>query len=272
MSEVKSNSNDRGLAEGLRRLVHAVEASGRAILPSSNDELLQTIVEAAARIFGAAAASIALVDEKGQALEFRVAYGAGGEQVVGMRIPLDRGIAGYVAMTGQPMAVSNVQEDTRFHKDFAKSTGYIPRSILAMPLISEDRVIGVMEVLDKINAPSFGLQDMELLGIFARQAAIAINQSQQVALLNESLVRGLQRLAGEEVGLESADLLAGLDENTDGDDSRERDLLVLADLFNVIGGLGDAERALCLRILGAFANYTRADGRRTRGHGDAGTR
>ncbi len=151
MSEAKSTSSDQKLAEGLRRLVQAVEASGRAILPSSNDELLQTIVEAAARIFGAAAASIALVDEEGQALEFKVAYGAGQDEVIGMRIPLDRGIAGYVAMTGQPIAVSNVQEDTRFHKDFAKSTGYVPRSILAMPLIFDDRVIGVMEVLEPVS-------------------------------------------------------------------------------------------------------------------------
>jgi GAF domain-containing protein len=261
MSETTTDSGSRGLAEGLRRLVLAVEASGRAILPSSNDELLQTIVEAAARIFGAAAASIALVDEKGQVLEFKVAYGAGREEVVGMRIPLDRGIAGYVAMTGQPIAVSNVHEDTRFHEDFAKSTGYVPRSILAMPLISGDRVIGVMEVLDKINAPSFGMQDMELLGLFARQAAIAIYQSQQVALLEVSLVRGLRRLAGEEVGAESAELLGALAESSDGDGSRERDLLALADLFNAIGELGDAERKACVRILGAFAEYAQTDAR-----------
>jgi GAF domain-containing protein len=278
MSEAPRNSNPGELTEELRRLLLAVEASGRAILPSSNDELLQTIVEAAARIFGAAAASIALVDEKGQALEFQVAYGAGRDEVIGMRIPLDRGIAGYVAMTGQPIAVSNVQEDTRFNKDFAKSTGYVPRSILAMPLISDDRVIGVMEVLDKISAPSFGMQDMELLGMFARQAAIAIHQSQQYDLLNESLVRGIKRLAGEDI---SSDLLSALEPGED-EGSRERDLLALADLFNAIGELGDAERHLCVRVLEAFAEHaarrrgnmgTRGHGdAETRGHGDAGTR
>jgi GAF domain-containing protein len=254
MSETRTDSASRRWADELRRLLLAVEASGRAILPSSNDELLQTIVEAAARIFGAAASSIALVDEKGQALEFKVAYGAGRDEVIGMRIPLDRGIAGYVAMTAQPIAVSNVQQDTRFNQDFAKSTGYVPRSILAMPLISDDRVIGVMEVLDKINAPSFGMQDMELLGIFARQASIAIHQSQQFDLLNESLVRGIKRLAGVDV---SSDLLSALEPEAEGDGSRERDILALGDLFNAIAELGDAERALCIKVLDAFAEHAR---------------
>lgn len=266
MDQAPSEPTSNELAEQLRRLLLAVEASGRAVLPSSNDELLQTIVEAAARIFGAAAASIALVDEKGQALEFKVAYGAGRDDVVGMRIPLDRGIAGYVAMTGQPIAVSDVQQDTRFNQDFAKSTGYVPRSILAMPLISDDRVIGVMEVLDKISAPSFGLQDMELLAIFARQAAIAIHQSQQFDLLNESLVRGLKRLAGEEA---SPELARALEYGDEGDGARERDLLALGDLFNAISSLGDAERALCLRVLETFAEHAKS---RTRRWGDAATR
>src|SRR2546423_9623908 len=95
------------LAAQLQQLVLALEATGRALLPSSNDELLQTIVEAAARIFGAAAASIALVDERAGQIVFRVAYGAGSETVIGMRYPLDQGIAGYVANTGQPIAISN---------------------------------------------------------------------------------------------------------------------------------------------------------------------
>ncbi len=251
-------AHDSRLAEQLQRLLEAIEASGRAILPSSNRDLLQSIVDAAARIFGAAAASIALVDEKQQELEFKVSYGVGNEDVVGMRIPLDNGIAGYVAMTGQPMAISNVQQDARFNQDFARSTGYVPRSILATPLLWGDRVIGVMEVLDKINAPSFGPQDMELLGMFAQQAAIAIFQSQQYDSINDAVVRGLKRLAdGDLSAAGSAEILHALEADTD-DEARTRDLLALADLFNSIGQLGEEERRACLQILGAFGDYARA--------------
>ncbi|MBI4769925.1 MAG: GAF domain-containing protein [Chloroflexi bacterium] len=242
------------LAEQLRRLLQAIEASGHALLPGSNRELLQSIVDAAARIFGAAAASIALVDETRQVLEFKVSYGVGNENVVGMRVPLDQGIAGYVALTGQPMAISNVQQDARFNQGFAQTTGYVPRSILAMPLLLGDRVIGVMEVLDKINAPSFAMQDMELLGLFARQAAIAIDQSQQFDLIGQALVCGLKQLLAARPGSELGEIAEALEAPT-GDEARARDLLALADLFNAIGALGEAERQTCLKILRAFAEY-----------------
>jgi GAF domain-containing protein len=242
------------LYEQLYRLVEAIDVTGKAILPYSDQELLQSIVDAAARIFGAAAASIALIDEQQQMLEFRVAYGAGNKELVGMRIPIDRGIAGYVAMTGQPIAISDVRKDTRFNQDFAKSTGYVPRSILATPLIIEERVIGVMEVLDKISAPSFGLQDMELLGIFARQAALAIHQSQQAQGLSEALVLSLKGLAEADNSEALAELFKRLAE-AQRDQGQTDDLLALAGLIHDISKLGETERKACLDILAVFREY-----------------
>lgn len=252
-----SEDRDGRLADQLQRLLQAIEASGRAILPSSNLDLLQSIVDAAARIFGAAAASIALVDEERQELVFKVSYGIGHEGVVGMRVPLDRGIAGYVVMTGQPIAISNVQQDARFNQDFAKSTGYVPRSILATPLLSKDRIIGVMEVLDKINAPSFGMQDMELLGMFAQQAAIAIYQSQQFDSVNEALVQGIKRLVGSDPSADVAEIFSVLEADAD-DSARTQDVLNLADLINSVSALGESERRACLQILSAFGEYARS--------------
>jgi GAF domain-containing protein len=249
------------LYEQLARLVQAIDATGKAVLPGSDLELLQSIVDAAARIFGAAAASIALVDEEEQMLEFRVAYGAGNQSLVGMRIPIDKGIAGYVALTGQPIAISDVHKDTRFNQDFAKSTGYVPRSILATPLLFEERVIGVMEVLDKISAPSFGLQDMELLGIFARQAALAIHQSQQTQGLSEALVRGLRELAIADNSEALAELFSRLAEEQR-DQGQADDLLSLAGLIHDISAMGEAERKACLDILSVFRQYRQKRGPR----------
>jgi len=262
MTTSKGSHNTK-LSGQLKRLLAAIEASGHAILPQSIDELLNSIVEAAGRIFNAAAASILLVNEQEQHLEFKVAFGASNRDLVGLKFPLDKGIAGYVVMTGQPVAISNVRQDARFNQDFAKSTGYIPNSILAMPLLSGERVIGVMEVLDKINATSFGIQDMELLGMFAHQAAIAIDQSQRMDRLQEALVLGLKRLVATEPASESADLLSAFD--SIGDLKDGEDLLALADLFNEISKLGEAERKACLQVLKAFADYQRSL-RRTR-HG-----
>ncbi len=253
------NNPEENLSAQLQRLLMSIEASGRAILPKSNDILLKSIVEAAARIFGAAAASILLVNEEEEALEFRVAFGPSERDLVGTKFPYDRGIAGYVFMTGMPIATSNVREDKRFNQDFAKSTGYVPTSILASPLISaDDRVIGVMEVLDKIDSTSFSMQDMELMGLFAQQAAMAIDQSQQIDEIQGSMVRALKRLAKADRSKPSPELQAALDKSLE---KREEmiDLLELADLFNRISSRGDAERTACIQILNVFAEYRKPD-------------
>jgi GAF domain-containing protein len=257
--ETDKNINEEKLSEQLQRLLVSIEASGRAILPKSNDTLLKSIVDAAGKIFGAAAASILLVNEQQEALEFKVAFGPTDRELVGTMFPYDKGIAGYVFMTGMPIATSNVREDKRFNQDFAKSTGYVPNSILATPLISsDDRVIGVMEVLDKIDASSFDMKDMELMGLFAQQASMAIEQSQQIDEIQDAMVRALTRLAKTDRTQDSTDLRTALDGSLEKQDEKT-DLLELADLFNQISALGEAERKACIQILEVFANLRNKD-------------
>ncbi len=261
MTDSEAEVPDSKLAEQLKKLLLSIDASGQTVLGGSSDALLNSIVEAAAKIFGAASASILLVNEQEQVLEFRVACGRVEQDVIGSKFPLDKGIAGYVAMTGQPIATSHVDQDARFDREFAESTGYVPDSILATPLLSGDRIIGVMEVLDKLNASSFGMQDMELLGLFARQAALAIDQAQQVEKIEQALIAGLKRLVSSDPSQDSSSILSMLE-----DASREQgsmpDLLELSRLFASISELGEAERRLCLQILNSFAEYRRSSRRR----------
>jgi GAF domain-containing protein len=249
-ADVPDHSSE--LIEQLQRLIQAIDASGRTILLRTDSALLQSIVEAAARIFGAAAAAIALLTDDGQELEFQVAYNVINQNIVGMRVPVNKGIAGYVALTGQPMAVSNVEEESRFNRDFAEQSGYVPKSILAVPLVSGGRTIGVIEVLDKIDAQSFGLQDIELLGLFARQAALAIHQSQQLDHLEEALIDGLKKLAADPND-PSPQFQAALQQRPAAND----DLRRLAAMINEISSLGKAEQTACLQVLSAFQTYSR---------------
>ncbi len=254
MNDLDPNDNQK-VSKLLQELIQAVEASGYAVLPRTDQKLLESVVEAAARILNAKAASIALVDQEAQELEFKVDFNqSGGVSVIGLRTPIDRGIAGHVAMTGQPMAVSNVQEDNRFNQQFAESTGYVPKAILAVPLIMREQVIGVMEVLDKNSASPFNLQDIELLTIFARQAAIAIDQAQLHQHIGEALAAGLRRISenlGEEESNQLEELLSGVPGEI------PSDLQQLATLFGDIAALGSAERQVCLEILEAFSRYGR---------------
>jgi GAF domain-containing protein len=114
-------------------------------------------------------------------------------------------------------------------------------------------VIGVMEVLDKISAPSFGIQDMDLLGLFARQAAIAIHQSQQYDQLGAALVGGLRRLIGATDNPNLAHALDVVEER-----GLDDDLLAIADQCNALSRLGSAEQRACLDILQAFGHYARS--------------
>lgn len=258
LDELKESDGDRDeLAGQLSRLLLAIEAGSRAVLPASHDELLTSIVSAAARIFGAAAAAILLIDEDEVSLVFRVAIGEQSESLVGVRIPIDKGIAGYVAMTGQPIAVSNTEQDARFYQDFAQRTGYVPQSILATPLFSGDRVIGVMEVLDKIDAASFGMQDLELMGLFAQQAALAIDLSQQMERVTDALVDGLTRIVAGDGLPDSAALVEALSRG------RRRlpeaqDIFALAGLFSDLSALGQAERRAALKMMTALAEYAQS--------------
>ena len=251
-------SREDNLSEQLQRLLKSIEASGRAILPGSNDALLKSIVETAAKIFGAGAASILLVNEEDDALEFRVTTREAYQNLVVTKCPYYQGIAGYVFMTGLPIATSNVKEDRRFNEDFAKSTGYVPSSILATPLTSaDDQIIGVMEVLDKIDAASFDIHDMDLMGMFAQQVSMAIDQSQQIEKIEQALVEGLKRLLKEDGTAKSPDLLSALDQSVK-DHGTTSDLLELASVFNQISALGSAERKACLQILTTFAEFRKS--------------
>jgi len=137
--------------------------------------LLVSVAEVARAIFGAKASSIFLLDEEADELVFEAIAGYGAETLLGQRFPSSTGIAGWVLVTRQPLVIEDVTEDPRFAKDFAETTGYIPKGLMAVPLLYEERTLGVLEVLDRPQRSQFSLVEMDLLGLFANQAAIALD-------------------------------------------------------------------------------------------------
>ena len=147
------------------------------LAPPAGAAVLRSVVDATVVLFGAEAASIALYDPATDRLVFRVAAGSQGDGVVGLSITPAEGVAGYVFTTGQPMALSDVATDARFGRQAAEQTGYVPRSLVAVPLLDDEGTIGVLEVLDKRDEAAFDLRDVELATVFARQATVAIRSS-----------------------------------------------------------------------------------------------
>jgi GAF domain-containing protein len=155
--------------------LRAAVAAGVVGSESAFRALLSAIVEVARSIFGAKASSVLLLDEETQELVFAAVVGEGEDHLVGMRFPAGTGIAGWVLATRTPLVIEDVQKDPRFASDVAEDTGFVPSGLMAAPLLHEERALGVLEVLDRPERAHFSLQEMELLGLFANQAAIAVD-------------------------------------------------------------------------------------------------
>jgi GAF domain-containing protein len=161
-------------------------------------ELLRSVVEVARAIFAAKASSILLLDEHTNELVFEAVVGEGEESLLGQRFPAGTGVAGWVLATRTPLVIEDVARDPRFAKDVAEGTGYVPQGLMAVPLLHDEQALGVLEVLDRQSR--FTLEEMELLGLFASQAAIALDllrrtREAEAALAGDGELAPVARLA-----------------------------------------------------------------------------
>jgi GAF domain-containing protein len=167
-------------------------------------------------IFSARASSIFLLDEETDELVFEAIAGAGSAELIGSRFPSSTGIAGWVLATRQPLVLEDVSEDPRFARDVAAATGYVPRALMAVPLLHEERALGVLEVLDRPERARSPLEEMDLLALFAGQAAIALDlllaaRRAKAGLAGSSVeLRAVARIAEALDGLEGEARGAGL--------------------------------------------------------------
>jgi len=207
--------------------LRAAVAAGVVGSDESLRSLLNAIVEVARSIFAASASSILLLDEATDELVFEAVVGEGEDRLLGTRFPSGTGVAGWVLATGTPLVIDDVRNDPRFASDVAEGTGYVPKGLMAAPLLHEDGALGVLSVLDRPEQTLFSLQEMDLLGLFANQAAIAVD----LLLKARKADRILQGDGGElEVVARLAhavDLLA--------DDKRRFGLRLLEDLARTLG-------------------------------------
>jgi hypothetical protein len=155
---------------------HASGASLAVSIPHGGIRrpLLEAVVRATAGAFDAAAASIALVDRAERRLAYVAAWGAGANGVVGMHLPSGMGIAGAAAETGKAQVVPRCRTDSRFAAQVARGTGYVPYTILVLPVRHDGAVIGVLSLLDRRDGEPYGPDDIPRAELFAELAAAAL--------------------------------------------------------------------------------------------------
>jgi GAF domain-containing protein len=249
---------EQDVVQRLRDAIQVAGTVGTITAPVSQTRLVEVVVDVAARVIRAGAASLFLLDEASDELVMHYPLGPKAPEIRHLRVPVGTGIAGLVAVNGQPMAIAEASADPRHAADIAEQIGYAPESILCVPLIVDDEVTGVLEVFDKQGAAGFSSDDMELLSQFAELAAIAIEQARTHSNLGAFIGDLLSSLtpgatpATPEARQQVQALAATLEAGPTYQRSME-----IARLVQEIGQFGESELELCQATLEDVRDYLR---------------
>ena len=154
------------------------------------DQLLELIIESAAKMINAKAGSLLLLNQKTNLLYFKVATGDKKNEIKNYKVKIGQGIAGHVAQTGKSLLIPDVKKDKRWYKVISESIGFETRSIACVPLEVQQKIIGVVQIIDKNDGSPIEVEDMKLLGEFAKLAALALGRAtkfKQVTSENRAL-------------------------------------------------------------------------------------
>jgi GAF domain-containing protein len=234
----------------------ATDAAG-LLEPPELTGVCDALVATARQVFGAVACSVAVVDEDTDELVYIASDGPGAAQIVGTRLPVGRGLGGWVAQSGQPVAVADLHADPRFARDVAESTSYVPTALMAVPIESGNEVIGVLTLLDRDAARPGAERDMELASAFAALAAAGISATAAFRDIGSVLLRALAGSAAESAELRAV-LAAG--SSRTGVPGTARYVALLAELRSA----GPAEQQLAVRLLEDVLEYARRKGASSR--------
>jgi len=140
-------------------------------------QLVEQIVLMTQQTMKAAASSVILLDEAGRNLVFEIAEGAVGGKLKQVKMDTQSGIAGWVVRHGKPIIVNNVADNPEWNKSFDQTTGFVTKSIICVPLIAHRQILGVLEVINKLDGGEFTEQDLDTLVCVASTAAITIENN-----------------------------------------------------------------------------------------------
>jgi hypothetical protein len=245
-----SDTHENSLERKLKALIETTDIAG--VLTEPLTRSIENLLQISAQAMNSGEASVLVRDGDDGDLRFLTAIGAVADQLMELKIPAGKGIAGFVLSSGQPMAVADAGGEETFYAEVDKKTGYSTQTILATPLRQNGEVIGVLEYINRRGEPpyeSFTPDEMDQAAFFAEAIAPLISAYESAALirdLSEKVVHG------EEAGLsEVRDWLCSLRGTTE-----YTEMLEIAALLREIAGRGDAERAMCRNILETVLRYS----------------
>lgn len=159
------------------------------------ETVLQLVMEKSLELLDAEAGSLLLADDDAESLTFKVVLGPVGGQLRGAQVAIGSGsIVGTVAHERRSLIVNDVRTDPRWNTSFDQSTEFVTRNLICVPMVSHDRLVGVIEAVNKRDSKIFSEEDTELLSSFAAQAAIALENARLFTMTDQALAERVQEL------------------------------------------------------------------------------
>ncbi|KAA3653957.1 MAG: GAF domain-containing protein, partial [Chloroflexi bacterium] len=159
------------------------------------EPLLELILDKGMELLDTEAGTFMLTIPDTGELEFRVVRGPASDELLGNRLPIGKGLAGTAAQTGRPVIVNNVQNDPRWFSDVDAKSEYTTQTILTIPLIRLNQVLGVLQVINKRDRSPFREEDQSLLMAFAGQAVVAIENARLITQTDIALRKSVDELS-----------------------------------------------------------------------------
>jgi signal transduction protein with GAF and PtsI domain len=242
--------NNGDFSEKLRRLVETVDVAN--VLTEPLTRSIEGLLTVSAAQIDCDEASVLVRDGEEGDLRFLIAIGRVADQLLNMRVPAGKGIAGFVLSSGQPVAIADAGEDEAFYAEVDRETGYSTQTILATPLRHGDDVIGVLEYINRRGDPPFAPftpEEMDRAEAFAGAIASLVNAYQSAKLFRDL---GEKMLSSGDA--DAASIRQWLAEVRDSVEHRE--MMDLAILIREVAIRGDAERNLAREILESVIRFS----------------
>lgn len=246
-----SRENKISLEEKLRALIETVDVANMLSDPITKS--IENFLHLTAKEMNSEEASVLVREGDEGDLKFLTAIGKVAHQLINLRVPAGKGIAGFVFSSGQPMAVTEAGEEESFYAEVDRQTGYSTQTILATPLNHNGELIGVLEYVNRIGEPpfeAFSPEEMDKAALYAEAVASMVN-----AYENSKIFTHIgDKILSADNKIELTEVREWLKKLRDSDE--HRDMLELAVLVREIVRRGESERVMCREVLEAFLKYS----------------
>ncbi len=243
-------TNNR-LEEKLRSIIETIDAVNTLTEPVTHS--IENLLQISAAEMNSEEASVIVRDGDQGDMKFLAAIGEVAEQLLDVKIPSGKGIAGFVFSSGQPMAITNVGEDDSFYAEVDKQTGYSTKTILATPLRYDGEVIGVLEYINRVGEPPFEAftpDEMDKAALFSEAIASLVNAYETANLFRDV---SNKMLASDEL-ISFEEMREWL--NNVRETAEHKEMIELALMVREIASRGEAERKMSIKILDAVLQFS----------------